>query len=179
MNDLSLCMPVKPVSQKQFGMRRWVRDPADLRSASLQRLMAHLVSLMDEDGLLHRDKIEPLDLRQWWSHLLLVDVLPDHHDVRFRVIGTWVVDRVGQDDTGKTMTEVGLTPVRCLIRDSYLDAVAARRALCAEGLFYDKRNRFGGFWAERLVVPVYCPKQDCWQVLCAIYFDDHQQTRAA
>lgn len=52
-----------------------------------------------------RAAIDPMELRAHLPFLLLVDVLPEADDFRFRLAGTGITRQMGRDSTGKTVRE--------------------------------------------------------------------------
>lgn len=58
------------------------------------------------------------DLRPWMGNIVLLDVLADPPDLRFRLFGSNVALRQGRDLTGRRISEVGTLLARPII-DSY------------------------------------------------------------
>lgn len=52
-----------------------------------------------------RADIDPLELKGHLGSLVIVEVLPEPHRYRFRLVGTRVVEAYGRDSTGKTVEE--------------------------------------------------------------------------
>ncbi|MEP6145875.1 MAG: PAS domain-containing protein, partial [Nisaea sp.] len=53
-----------------------------------------------------RNDFDVPELLPWLPHLMLSDLLHDGTDIRFRVIGTWITEQFGRDDSGKTASEI-------------------------------------------------------------------------
>lgn len=53
-----------------------------------------------------RSQIDPLELRDHVGSLFLADVQPDQMDVRYRLVGTDIVEAYGRDSTGKLASEI-------------------------------------------------------------------------
>ncbi|WP_420405279.1 PAS domain-containing protein [Nisaea sp.] len=117
-----------------------------------------------------RSEIEVIELKRWLSHVMLIDLLPDTEDVRFRVIGTWIVEQVGRDDTGKTIAEIGLTERTLSIRDEYRRAAREKTAYRSCGIFFDHAGAKDHLIAERLILPLSDDGRSCNKILSAIYF---------
>jgi len=93
-------------------------------------------------------------------------------DIRFRLIGTWVVERVGEAGTGKSMQEIGLTEARRSILDTYLTVARFQKPLCSDGWFYDRSGRVRELWAERLLMPVHDGENGKRLALSVLCLDD-------
>jgi hypothetical protein len=70
-----------------------------------------------------RQDIDPLDLTFAFGNLLLVDVLRDPLQFRFRLIGTQIIQRMGWDLTGKTVDDIPDPTYREETRAAYRAAV--------------------------------------------------------
>lgn len=57
-----------------------------------------------------RRDIDPLDMKPWLSHLMLVDVLPTAPHFVYRLVGTGEVAQRGRDPTGKTVADAFFAP---------------------------------------------------------------------
>lgn len=117
-----------------------------------------------------RQNLDVLDLKQWLPHIQLVDVIENCTDIRYRVIGTWIVDRYGQDDTGRTMTEIGMSDQ---IREVVNEFLASARTMTPQSIirpFYDQDGVKEFSSAERLMLPLSTDGQTCDKVLSAVYY---------
>jgi hypothetical protein len=117
-----------------------------------------------------RADIDPIEMVAWLPHLLMTDVLPEQNDVRFRLIGTWVVDRVGGDDTGKTIADLGVTAGRAEIRETYLLAARTAQPYRRTGKFLNQSRVQDHLWAERLILPLTRGGDRVEMILAGIYF---------
>ena len=153
-----------------MGCSRPIDPSATFVSRELSDLYHFWLALAGERPLPARSDIDVLDLKPWISHVMLVDILSDPCDIRFRVIGTWIVERIGRDDTGKSMREIGLTPPRKRILDSYLDVARTMTPHTSQGHFYDRSQVHNHLNAERLLLPLSEDGVRCDKILSAIYF---------
>lgn len=81
-----------------------------------------------------RRDIDPLDMpRSLLPHLALVEPVEGGPVVRFRLIGTELVQRYGRDATGKTSADIWQGPYRGHMEQLYAMVFADRRPLYAEG----------------------------------------------
>jgi hypothetical protein len=76
-----------------------------------------------------RADFDPIDLKYVLGKLLLVDVLREPLQFRFRLVGTELVKRLGVDLTGRTLDDYPDPEYREFLRQRYTAAVAARRPL--------------------------------------------------
>ncbi len=95
-----------------------------------------------------REAIDPLALREWLGHLLLIERLGDG-DFRYRVYGTGLAEFYGRDLTGKTTAS--LRPeVRSLVRGEY-------ERVCQSGLpllvCHQRRVHEQRLPVEKLILP--------------------------
>lgn len=117
-----------------------------------------------------RQNLDVLDLKQWLPHIQLVDVIGNCSDIRYRVVGTWIVDRYGQDDTGRTMTEIGLTDRTREVMNEFLASAMTMTPRSIIRPFYDQDSVKEFSSAERLMLPLSTNGQTCDKVLSAIYY---------
>ena len=147
-----------------------VQRALDLKHPDLQGLYRYWSDCAYGRPMPDRIDIDPAGLVPWLPHLVLTDVIPPFSDIRFRVVGTWVADRTGRDDTGKTMGEIGLTDARDQILQPYLLAARTGFAYRREGTFLDRFHFREHIWAERLLLPLSYQGTAGAMVLSAIYF---------
>jgi hypothetical protein len=141
------------------------------------------VSSFDEAGRLHalgtywqsraaqgrlpgQDILDPLSLRPWLGHLLLVDVLPGGTDFVYRLYGTNVADTFGQDMTGQSPQgfpahhiDIIVAPYRTVVADRAL-------RYTAHILSIDER-KFAAW--ERVILPIANAADAVSQLLVGLY----------
>lgn len=85
----------------------FITDP-DLRFVSPlpPRFLEIWRSRCTDGRLPARREFDVLELREYLGWLCVAEVLPGGGDLRYRLIGTSIVDRVGRDATGKRVSEV-------------------------------------------------------------------------
>jgi hypothetical protein len=79
-----------------------------------------------------RADIEPLELYRVLPQLLLADVVGERQRIRYRVVGTEIVARWGNDDTGRYLDEMPPGPATDLSIKLYQIALSRRAALYSE-----------------------------------------------
>lgn len=119
----------------------------------LLNLAAYWSAQRGGDRLPPRRAIDPLDMpRRLLPHLALAEPAGEGSAIRFRLLGTELVQRAGRDDTGKTSAEILQGAYRDHIESLYATVIAEGRPLYAEST---------RVWAEegagrvrRLLLPV-------------------------
>ena len=99
-----------------------------------------------------REDFDPLDLRYVLGKLLLIDVLQQPLQFRFRLVGSDLVQRSGVDLTGKTLDDYPDPEYREFMRRRYTAAVVGRHPLSSiqTRLVVDNRIRR----CEALLLPL-------------------------
>jgi len=75
-------------------------------SAVLEQLFAYWSSRRRGRPFPARADIDPIDIPSLLEHLLLVDVLRDPLDFRYRLVGGHIVDHAGRNVQGRTIREL-------------------------------------------------------------------------
>lgn len=117
-----------------------------------------------------RSEIEVAELRQWLPHILLSDLLEGEADIRFRVIGTWVTEQFGRDDTGRTFEEIGWNDRTRTLFEVYSRAAGTLVPQRSSGSFFSHTGTKDFLLAERLILPLSDDGRRCNKILSAIYF---------
>ena len=114
-----------------------------------------------------RTDVDPIDIPQLLPHLCLVDVLDGGDDYKFRVVGTAVVDGIGEDWTGKTAREVEFDGRYPDVSDQYRKVVETRAPVWADNdmNINDRRLRF-----EILILPLSDENGQVTKILCGKRF---------
>lgn len=119
----------------------------------LLNLAAYWSAKRGGERLPPRRAIDPLDMpRRLLPHLALAEPTGEGMAVRFRLLGTELVQRAGRDDTGRTSADILQGGYRDYIETLYATVIAEGRPLYAEST---------RVWAEegtgrvrRLMLPV-------------------------
>lgn len=80
-------------------------DPSTLQNPTLAFLKSYWDLKRGTRDMPARADIEPSEMKEHLGWLLLLDVLPDAQDFRFRMVGTRVTEYLLTDASGKTVTE--------------------------------------------------------------------------
>lgn len=106
---------------------RW--DPAedDLPEGPLRFLAGFWRRHHDGDTLPGVDIVDPLALKPALGYLMLLDVLDDGWDYRYRIYGSQIAQRYGRDLTGRRTSDIARTAYTGLFYIAGYRAVLARR----------------------------------------------------
>lgn len=110
------------------------------------------------------------ELKTWLPHLQLVDLTEDGSDIRYRVIGTWIVERFGKDDTGRSMAEIGLTSESREVLNEFLVTAQTMRPRISVRPFYGQEGAREYTRSERLLLPLSTDGHSCDKLLSGIYY---------
>lgn len=157
---------------RRDGLADPIQDRTGVQHEALRGLFDYWRDKTKGRPVPDRADLDPMEMVPWLSHLLLVEICEGQADIRFRLIGTWVVDRIGRDDTGRTMSELGLTEGRSRIRDAYLEVARLGRPCRRVGEFHDRSGVRKHLWAERILLPLTHGGSEIAMILSAIYFLD-------
>ena len=101
-----------------------------------------------------RRHFDPLDLPSAaWPFLILAEVLEDPFDMRFRLVGSEVVEFEGYDATGKKLSECPIPGDREAVVSDYRAVVEGRRLSFRQVQVHDK-NRGYEVTVERTHFPL-------------------------
>ncbi len=152
-----------------------ISSEEEIRHPKLRGLYTYWNSKRDGRLAPARRDIDPVEMLEWLPHLILADIEAASSDIRFRVIGTWMVDRIGRDDTGMRFGDIGLTPSRQAILDSYLTVASVMKPHYSEGSFLDRAQVRRHIETERVLLPLSGDGQACDMVLTGIYFREEDE----
>lgn len=102
-------------------------DPAQLADPRIRRAYEFWNALREEREMPARRDIDPSEIVPILPFVVLVDVLDDPIDFRFRLAGTDVVRRYGQELTGRKLREIDVDGKYRQIFDEYELTVTRRR----------------------------------------------------
>lgn len=156
-----------------------VRSETDLAHPELRALFRFWKERAGDRAAPARKDFDALDLKQWLPHLQMVDVLEDFSDVRYRVIGTWIGEFYGKDDTGKTFAEIGLNDQRHQVLSEFLTAARSMTPHVIVRPFYGREEIKEYVPAERIILPLSEDGLSCDKLLSGIYEIDRYEPSPA
>lgn len=147
-----------------------VSTSADLVRPELRALFTFWQTKAGTRAAPARQSLDVLDLKLWLPHIQLVDIIENCTDIRYRVIGTWIVDRYGEDNTGQTMAEIGLSDQLLEVMSEFLNTAKSMMPHSGIRPFYDQNGVKEFSSAERLMLPLSADGRTCDKVISAIYY---------
>lgn len=147
-----------------------IRTSADLEHPALRALFKLWKAKAGTRIAPARQEFDVFELKQWLPHIQLLDVIGDYADIRYRVLGTWLVDRYGQDDTGRAFSELGTSARIREVLNEHLSAARAMTPLSIIRPFYDIHGVKEFSNSERIMLPLSNDGKTCDKILSAIYY---------
>ncbi|MCC7049052.1 MAG: PAS domain-containing protein [Alphaproteobacteria bacterium] len=105
----------------------WDPPEAELPEGPLRFLAGFWRRRRDGDALPGLDIVDPLALKPALGYLMLLDVLDDGWDYRYRIYGSEIAQRHGRDLTGRRTSDIARTAYTGLFYIAGYRAVLARR----------------------------------------------------
>lgn len=147
-----------------------VRQTSDLLHPELRALYEFWCQKSQNRLALARKDIDALELKRWLPNIQLVGVVGGYIDIRYRVIGTWIVERFGVDDTGKTIMEIGETEYTKEVRKEFLTSAKTLQSHKIIRPFCDVNGAKEFSSAERLMLPLSGNGHTFGKVISGLYY---------
>lgn len=80
-----------------------------------------------------RSAFVPEDLREWFGHVLILDVIDGGADFRYRLVGVEISRALGRDYTGRWMSQCSYDVPRAAVIAEFREVVEARRPVLRKG----------------------------------------------
>jgi len=107
---------------------RWNPTEQDLPAGPLRFLLAYWQGHMVGDQLPRTAVVEPFALKPALGYVMLLDVLDEGWDYRYRVYGSAIAERLGRDYTGRRTSDIARLSFTGAFYIAAYRAVIARRA---------------------------------------------------
>lgn len=128
-NNLSDLQSYFAARGAKLEMLLWSPTPAALSNETMRFLIEYWHRLRGNDPMPQAAAVSPFDLRPALGHIVLIDVLDDGWDGRFRLYGTKVAETYGRDMTGRLVSEIdGGNYISAFFRALYRSAWLRREA---------------------------------------------------
>ena len=100
---------------------------AHIRHPLLKDLFAYWQKIATSDGIIPKGKFDPVDLpAALWPRLHMIDIPEQNAPMcRNRLLGTYVVDAVGFDFTGRRLIDAEIPGVSCSVTYKLLEKLLA------------------------------------------------------
>jgi hypothetical protein len=89
----------------------WLPTVGDLSQPELKFLLSYWQRLRGAAGIPHQDQIDAADMWLALGYIMLLDVVDDGRDFRYRVYGSKIADRSKIDMTGKLLSDFAIAPL--------------------------------------------------------------------
>jgi hypothetical protein len=99
-----------------------------------------------------RGDVVPAEIRSLLPRIFMVDVVGAPPRFRFRLVGTEVVERFGEEITGRFLDELDLDEVNQEISDDYRKAVASCGPVCSRWTYTKHDGKLLRY--ERILLPL-------------------------
>lgn len=143
---------------------------------TLQGLYDYWLARRGPGGAMPRSRFDPIDLPHALRHLILAEVGDGGRAIRYRVVGTEVVEAHGLDYTGKTIEELTSGDTLDFTRALYGAVVTRAVPVYSEGRFRWVDKEFN--WTKRLHLPLSRNGTAVDLVLAGQVFEAGPQARA-
>jgi hypothetical protein len=136
------------------------------QAGRLRSLRAYWHSHADEGRVPGPSIVDPLALRTWLGHLLLVDVLDGGSEFVYRVYGSSVAETFGQDMTGRSPR--GFPPHHVeIIVEPYRAVAASKEPRYTAHILSIQERKFAAW--ERLILPIVGHNANTTQLLVGVH----------
>jgi len=146
-----------------------------LSDQRLLTLYAYWSAKRGERAMPSRADLDPGDLKTLLPHILLIDVLEDGADFRYRLVGTEIERHIGRPLTGRLISEILSGEYLDYIRSLHRRAIAEAVPVYSENNFNDGRSGFALIAdfkrAYRLMLPLSRDGTRVDMLLCGQLFE--------
>lgn len=135
----------------------------------LRQLEAYWRTKKGERRAPARADLDPIEVPTLMPHLLLLDVEPGSHRVRFRLMGTAVTNGLGRDLTGRYLDELPLNRTQRAMHEQYRRVAETAEPACSTWEYTREDGRH--LCLERLVLPLSSDGVTIDMLLGGVVFD--------
>jgi len=94
-------------------------DPQQIESKLIHQLFSYWQSLCGDNAIPRRGDIDPAAILPFLPNILLVDFEQDPFRIKFRLVGTKIVEVTGFEFTGKYFDEIAMPDVEAPFLEAY------------------------------------------------------------
>lgn len=127
-----------------------IADP--IADPLLRQLYDYWLKKRGDRAMPSRADIDPAEIRAVLPHLMLTDIVDGGRRLRYRLVGTAVVESFGKNMTGMHVDELMTGTYREFIEGLYRDIVAKKRPVYSESTYFS--HQAAQMWAQRLMLPL-------------------------
>jgi hypothetical protein len=145
-----------------------IRDVSGIELPAIAEALRYWRSKCVEGRLPSRTHIDPLEMRQFLSKILLIDVNGDG-GFTYRLCGSSIVDGNGKDLTGRQASAETLGESVDAFLDSYRRTVQSRQPVYFSGELWWQNREYVHF--EQINLPLSTDGQSVDRLFCVIEFE--------
>lgn len=150
---------------------------AQIHHVALKQLYAYWQAKKGPRVAPARKDIDPAEMKPFLRHVFLLDVLGVAPRFKFRLAGTEIVSRFGEELTGRFLDEVDLDDVGPQIVHEYERAVREARPVYSRWNYTKHSGRYLNY--ERLILPLSSDGRAIDMLLCGAHVDGWPSTDAS
>lgn len=137
---------------------------SEIQHAALRLLHAYWISKKGERLAPARADIDPAEMKAFLPHVFLLDVVGTPPRFRFRLVGTEVTSRYGEELTGRFLDEVDLDDVGVDILGEYQRAIREAGPVLGRWAYEKRSGQYLNY--ERLILPLSSDGRSIDMLLC-------------
>jgi len=118
----------------------------------LREIFAYWQRQRGDRAMPARADIAPMEIPRLLRHVFLIDVIAEPRDYRYRLVGTAISERYGEERTGKLVSEVFAEPTLSIVMRVHDTVVNERRPVRATGPVVWRQDDYTTF--ETLFLPL-------------------------
>ena len=141
------------------------KDLSLVKSAALAAALRYWRSKSGAPSIPSRSQIDPLEMRQFLSKVLMIDV-ESEHEFTYRLCGTHVAGINGKDLTGQHASEVNLGASSPQFIETYRRAIHGREPILFTGDLWWQDRQWVGF--EQIILPLSTDGATIDKLMCVI-----------
>lgn len=145
-------------------------DERDVASPMVAGFTAYWRGKAPDGGIPARESMPPEELKPWFGHIQIVEVIDGGADFRHRLVGTGITEIVGRDLTGKLVSECEYAIGTERMLERYRDTLTRRSLVFRSGrIVWAKNREWIGF--EMVTAPLADADGAVIQLLSVLSFD--------
>lgn len=138
----------------------------------IQKGYAYWADKGGPDYLPRRSDINPFEIPDLIRNVVIIDVLRDPLDFRYRLMGTAITDHLEMDRTGQKMSEIPFQKAPSVIWQSCSQVVSEKRPVITDVPYVGPRSEFKE--AHDIVLPLFDERGDVDKLLIFVDYVSKQ-----
>lgn len=141
-----------------------------IHHAPLKKLYAYWLAKKGSRLAPARSDIQPAEMKPFLRHVFMLDVLGSPPRFKFRLAGTEIVNRFGEEVTGRFLDEIDLDDVTTDILLEYEKAVREAQPVYGRWRYIKRSGQYLNY--ERLILPLSSDGITIDMLICGAHADD-------